>query len=52
MAECCSSAHNLEIVRRQLESANAELTRLRAEVKELQEFKRIVYLLARGQVHV
>jgi hypothetical protein len=49
--ECCTSAHNIEIVRKQLQEADLELARLRAEVKELREFKRIVYLLARGQVN-
>lgn len=46
MAECCTSAHNLEIVRRDLDTALKENRVLRQRVAELEAFKRLAYKLA------
>jgi hypothetical protein len=50
MPECCTSAHNLEIVRRQLYAAEMEIAALNKRVKELEAFKRLAYRLAGEKV--
>ena len=47
---CCSAAHNIEIVRRELDDALKELRTLRERVKELEAFKRLAYRLAGEQL--
>ena len=51
MAECCTSAHNLEIVREQLKRAEDENRQLRLLVTDLERFQRLVWLLAGDKVN-
>ena len=51
MSECCTSAHNLEIVREQLERVEDENRQLRVLVADLERFQRLVWLLAGDKVN-
>lgn len=47
---CCSSAHNLDIVRRELESAQDENRQLRLLVDDLERFQRLVWALLGARI--
>ena len=47
---CCSSAHNLQIVREQVSRLEDENRQLRLLVRDLEWFQRLVWLLAGDRI--
>ena len=51
MAECCTAAHNLEIVRERLARVEDENRQLRMLVTDLERFQRLVWVLVGDRVN-